>query len=322
MSRPSFFALLSLAASACDLGSLGGTGGGGGGTAAAGGGSTYNGFASGFVFVNRADGNVYVTDATNVPTPVAVTSIGGARTPSLSHDGKVIVFAESTASDSGLVTVPSQGGQATTILLASANPGVSNVRTPVFTPDGLHIVFSYDYGGSSAVGQVGIDGSNPSLLAGASSFAVSGGSLYPDGSAFLAAAGPSTDQLTQLVGVVIATDTQTTIASTLGLDAENLLTRVVVSPDGTMAAFDARVSSGSSRIFVMNLSTLVVAQVTDEPGAPGANDTSPCWVGSTQIAYSSTASGADALYVIAASSVRTAGTLQLTAAIDPWFGPN
>ncbi len=321
MSRLRFVVLFSLAATACDLGSLG-TGGTGGGSAA-GGGSAYNGFASGFVFVNRTDGHVYVTDATNVPTPVAVTSIPGTgRTPSLSHDGKVIVFAESTADDSGIVTVPSQGGQATTILLASANPGVTNVRTPVFTPDGLHIVFSYDYGGSSAVGQVNIDGTSPTLLAGASSFAVSGASLYPDGSAFLAAAGPSTDQLTQLVGVVIASDTQSNIASTLGLDAENLLTRVVVSPDGTMATFDARVSSGSSRIFVMNLSTLVVAQVTDEPGAPGANDTSPCWVGSTEIAYSSTVSGADATYVIAASSVRTAGMLQVTGAADPWYGPN
>ena len=75
---------------------------------------------------------------------------------------------------------------------------------------------------------------------------------------------------------------------TLGNDALDISNRVIASPDGQLAAFDGRLGTGSSRIFVLNLSTLVVTQLTDYPNEPNASDTSPAWVGSANLAFSST----------------------------------
>jgi hypothetical protein len=58
-----------------------------------------------------------------------------------------------------------------------------------------------------------------------------------------------------------------------------------------------------ARIFVLDLTTLALTQLTDYPGEPNAVDSAPAWVGSANLAFSSTTGGADQVYVLPADSV-------------------
>jgi TolB protein len=98
--------------------------------------------------------------------------------------------------------------------------------------------------------------------------------------------------------------------------------RVVLSTDGTRAAFDASNDIGVTRIFVVELATGVVSQLTDHPGDALANDSFPTWVGSTEVGFSSDSGGADQVYEVSAGAARSSGTLVLPSAVEPWHGPN
>jgi TolB protein len=308
-------ALLLLFASACIPEPPAGDGGAGGG------GAQLNTFSSGFVFVRNADREVYVSDASDFTTAYRLTTGANARTPSLSRDGKTVVFVKVLVGDTELDTVPSRGGDTHAVLKASTLPSARNLRTPVFTTDGTHVVFSYDDGATGSIGIVALDGSGFVKVSPLSGFAYSGASVFPNGNAVLAAAGAGLDMLSELHRIDLTTGAETVVTQTLGLDAVNLASRVVVSPDGTLATFDARVSSSSVRVFAIDLGTKAVGQLTDYPGEPNVNDAAPCWRGS-DVAYASTLGGADEVYTLPPSSLRTQGTLELHDAADPWFGPN
>lgn len=305
-----------VACSACDFlpGGGGGTGGGAGG-----GGEVP--FSKGFVFVRRDDKNVYLSDQRDFMVTTKLTTEGGAKQPSFSKDGALVTFIKTSATDSELMTVPTGGGTPSRVLLASTTATARNLRTPVFDPGTAKIYFAYDDGASSSIGVVNLDGSGFKKLAGGS-LAYSGISLLPDGSAVIAAAGSSTSQLTQLERVSTLNGSATNITNTLGNEATAIASRVVVSPDGKKAAFDARLASGSVRIFVIDLTTKVVTQLTDYPGEPGANDSAPCWVGNDKVGFSSDTGGNDQVYALPATGMKTSGGLQLAGGAEPWFGPN
>ncbi len=305
-----------LAFTACDFlpGGGGGTGGGG-----AGGGS---GFTKGYVYVLKSDRNLYAADDRDLSVPITLTTGGGAKHPSLSFDGKRVVFIRTTATDSEISTVSVAGGMVSTVMAASSTMSARNLRNPVFTPDGLKIVFAYDEGGSSSIGIVDTDGSGFKKVAGGA-LAYSGISMYPDGSGVLAAAGSSTSQLTQIEKVSLTTGSGMSIVSSLGADAESIASRVVISPDGKKAAFDARLKNGGSvRTFVLDLTSKAITQLTDYPGDQGANDSSPCWRGNDKVCFSSDSGGNDQIYALPATSMKTSGGLQVAGAAEPWYGPN
>jgi Tol biopolymer transport system component len=313
--------LAALLTTACEIvpRSDAGTGGGAGG---GGGGAQMNTFSKGFVFVRRDDKQVYVSDQSDFNTVFAITAGASARTPSLSKDGSRVVFINVTSTDTEIATVPSRGGDITNVMLASSTGTARNLRNPVFTPDGSHIVFSFDNGSTPAVGIVDTTGAGYTIVSPNDGLAYTGASLYPDGTAVLASAGGSSVMLDSLRRIDLSTGMATIVLSTLGLDAVSFGSRVVVSPDGTKAAFDAHVSSGSVRTFVADLTSQAVTQLTDYPGDPGANDSAPCWQGSDKVCFSSDTGGNDAAYALPASAMRTSGGLELPAAVDPWFGPN
>ena len=301
--------------SGCELaGGGGGTGGGAGG----GGGSTLT-FTKGYVFIRKDDRNVYVADAVDLQVTAKLTTSGGARHPSLSTDGKKVVFARTVDTDTQIAIVPTRGGTTTAVLTSS--PTVKNLRNPVFSKDTTKIFFAYDVGASSALGVVDIDGLNFKSLAGGSSISYASPSLSTDGLSVLVAAGSSASQLVQLEKVDAASGMAMNVASTLGIEAQTIVNRVVLSPDGTRAAFDGRVSSGSSRIFVMNLTTKAVTKLTDYPADPNANDSFPTWVGNDKVGFSSDTGGNDQVYALPASSMNTSGGLTLPGAVEAWYGP-
>jgi hypothetical protein len=136
------------------------------------------------------------------------------------------------------------------------------------------------------------------------------------------AAGTGTTGFNRLRKVSIATGTDQSVVDSLGVEAMNIHDRVMIDPAGTLAAFDGQISSGSTRIFVANLATGAVSQLTDHPEDASALDSFPSWNGSTQVIFSSNSGGADQVYGIGPTALRQSGSLQLPSAIEAWFGPN
>ena len=289
------------------------TGGGGGG----GGGGGNIDFVKGIVHVRKDDRNLYIADEKDYSRVQQLTGGGGVFTPSLSADGKVVAFVARSGTESAIATIPARGGDFAQVFKATTT--VRNVRSPIFTPDGTRIVFAYDEGASAVIGIVNLDGSGFEKVAGGT-ISYQSPSFLPDGSLLVAAGSPGSG-FTQVERIDLTNMTASNVASTLGNDAQQITSRIVASPDGKFAAFDGRLGSGSSRIFVMDLTTKVVTQLTDYPSEPNAVDSSPAWVGNGSVAFSSTTGGADQVYVLPADSVKTSGGLTLPKAIEPWFGP-
>lgn len=290
------------------------TGGGGGG---GGGGGTVD-FLRGLVHVRKDDRNLYVADEKDYSRVGQLTQGGGAYTPSLSRDGRVVVFVAKTATDSVIATIPARGGDVSQVFRSTST--VRNLRNPVFSPDGTRVVFAFDEGAGSSIGVVNTDGSGFAKVAGGT-ISYASPTFLPDGTVLVAAGSPGTGY-TQVERLDLSTGSALNVTSTLGNDAQQISSRIVASPDGRLAAFDGRIGSGASRIFVLDLTTKVVTQLTDYPGEPGTVDSSPAWVGSANVAFSSTAGMAEQVYVLPADSVKTSGGLTLPKAIEPWYGPN
>lgn len=301
---------------ACDLGGGGGGGTGGGSGGGTGGGGGFD-FKSGFTFVRKDDRNVYLADATDYQTTAVLTQSGTVHSPSLSKDGKRIVFVQGAGADSAIASVAVSGGSVSVVLAASAQ--VKNFKTPVYSPDGLKIAFTYDNGGvSSNLGLVNTDGSNFVALVGGGALAYALPSFSADGLTLLAAAGSTGSQLTQLERITIATKQAISVTNTLGIEAISIANRVVESADGTKAIFDARISTGVTRIFVINLSSKQVTKVNDYVGEPNTNDSFPTWVDASTLAFSSDSGGNDNVYKIGVDG--TSRKLLMPKAIEPWYG--
>ncbi len=135
--------------------------------------------------------------------------------------------------------------------------------------------------------------------------------------ALIVAAGSLGLGYTQIERITIATNAVTNVTNVLGNEAMGISNRLVISPDGTKAAFDGVVSSGVTRLFVIDLGSRVVS--SPYAGEPGTNDTFPCWMGSTALAFSSDSGGNDNVYKVNLP-VSTSPSLLVPKAIEPWYG--
>jgi TolB protein len=300
--------------SGCEL--LGGGGGGTGGGAGGGGGSSVT-FQKGFTFVRKDDRNVYVADEVDYSTVGVLTQSGDVRTPAFNKQGTRIVFVRGSGMTAEIATVAPSGGAISTVLASTAQ--ANNFKTPVFSPDGARIAFSYTDGTSTSVGLVNADGTNFRKLIGGSALAYASPSWTNDGSAVLAAAGNVGLALTQVERIDLTTGMPTSVTNSLGNEAQGISGRLVVSPDGSRVAFDGQVSTGVTRLFVLDLSTKAVVKVNEYPADPNTNDSFPCWVSASVLAFSSDFGGNDSVYQKNADG--SGGVTPLVPkAVEPWFG--
>jgi TolB protein len=286
-----------------------------------GGGGTVN-FTKGYAFIRRDDRNVYVADNADLATVARLTTSGACKQPSISKDGKQVVFVCTSGTDTQILTTPANGSTAAPSVVRTSSATEKNFRTPVFSPDGTQIAFTYDSGSSSYLGIVNTDGSGFSKLAGTGTLSYASPSFYPDGLSVLAMAGSSSATYDQLEKVTVATGATVNVASDLGNEATAIVNRAVVSGDGSKAAFDGRIASGASRIFVIDLSSKAVNQLTDYPSDPQSNDSFPVWVGADKVGFSSDVGGSDQVYALPSISNKTSGGIQFANGIEPWYGPN
>lgn len=296
-----------------------------------GGGGTAGGdFNRGFVFV-RADRNVYVVDDNGDPnSPTRLTTGGGAQQPSVSRNGRSVVFVRRVNGGAELQTVPTvAGSQASTVFSTSdvACNRCTGFRSPVFDPSGNFIVFVIERGAGSntSLGRVNANGSGFQELTPDPTISFGAPSFYPDGQSVLVPAGNGLSQLNQLAKVPVdGSSPPLFFNSSLGNEARVIATRAVVSPDGSRVAFDGEVGSGGVRIFVAPLSATGIGtpvRVTDHTGEPGAQDTYPSWTSNSQVGFVSNAGGADNIYRVGTSGSAGAGSLVVPSALEPTYGP-
>lgn len=296
---------------ACPLMDDGGGGGGGGGDEVR--------FTRGYVFVRSDDRNLYVADDADLTRASPLTTTGDVRHPSLSRDGREVVFVRVVGGGTELVTVPTTGGAVAALRASSVTE--RNYRHPVFSPDGSRIVFAYDEGVSSSLGVINADGSGFAKLIGGTSLAYSSPSFYPDGASVLAIAGSPGVGYTMLEQVNLSSRVPTPVTNTLGNEVLGIAQRAVLSPDGARVAFDGRLSTGGSRVFILSLSSKAVTRVTDYPADLNAQDSFPTWVGTSKIGFASDTGGDDAVYALPATAEKTSGGLVIAGATEPWYGP-
>ncbi len=299
----------------CDF-SGGGGGGVGGGTGGGGGVSLT--FSKGFTWVRKDDRNVYLADDADLQTTAVLTQGGTAHTPSLSKNGKRIVFVSGSGNEAEIDTVAVAGGATSAVLTSQAL--AKNFRNPVFSPDGTRVAFTYDdASASSSIGLVNVDGSGFVKLIGGGALSYAMPTFSADGTSVLAAAGNSTTQLTQIERVTVSSGSAVNVTNTLGNEALTIANRVAVSPDGALAVFDGRVSSGVTRLFVIDLSSKVVTKVNDYMGEPNTSDSFPAWIDAATVSFSSDSGGNDNVYKV--STTGTGRKLLVPKAIEAWYGP-
>ena len=136
--------------------------------------------------------------------------------------------------------------------VVSTSAQQKNFKTPVFSPNGTQVAFGFDDGISTRIGLIGADGTGARVLAnGGLSQAYP--SFTPDGSALIVAAGNPGLGYTQIERITLATNSVSNVTNVLGNEAQGISNRLVISPDGTKAAFDGLVSSSVTRLFVIDL---------------------------------------------------------------------
>lgn len=311
---PTTQALAGLTASLFILSGCGLLDGGGGGGGTGGGAGTAFVFSKGFTYVRKDDRNVYLVDDKDVQTTSTLTQSANVHTPSFSADGKQIVFVRGSATDSEIAIVPTAGGIIRTVVSTSAN--VRNFKTPVFSPDAGQVAFGFEDGVSTRVGLINADGTaQRTLTSGGLSQAFP--SFTPDGTVVVVAAGSPGLGYTQIEQVTLSTDAVSNVTNVLGNEVQAISNRLIVSPDGTKAIFDGLVSSGVTRIFVIDLGSKVVTNVY--AGELGTNDSFPCWLGNTAVAFSSDSGGNDNVYKVNLPS-STSVSLLVPKAVEPWYG--
>lgn len=287
-------------------------GGGGGGTGGGGGSSAFS-FSKGFTFVRKDDRNVYLVDESDVQTATTLTQSANVKTPSFSADGKRIVFVRGASTDSEIAIVPVAGGLIKTVVSTSSQ--MKNFKTPVFSPDGTQVAFGFEDGATTRIGLISTEGTGARTLA-SGGLAQAFPSFTPDGLAIIVAAGNAGLGFTQIERITLATDAVSNVTNVLGNEAQGISNRLVVSPDGAKAVFDGLVSSGVTRLFVIDLTSKQVSAIY--AGEPGTNDSFPCWMGNGAVAFSSDSGGNDNVYKVTLPS--SSASLLVPKAIEPWYG--
>ncbi|WIG94365.1 hypothetical protein [Myxococcus sp. SDU36] len=282
-------------------------------------------FTRGFAFVREDDRNVFVVDDSgDANSPQRLTNVGGAYWPSVSRDGRSVVFVQRSGSATSLLTVPTSGGTPSTLFRANDSAcarGCANFRTPTFSPDGRSVVFVFSPGNSSqtALARINTDGSGFQELTPNNVIAYGAPSFVPNGSAVLAGAGSGLNQLDQLAHVPLNGGTIT--YSSLSAGVQFVENRVAVSPNGSQVALDGRLSSGGTRIFVGQLSgSNVGALQRVTSGGVGSEESWPSWTGASQLGFLISAGGSDpGIYRANLSS--GAVSLAVPSATEPSYGP-
>ncbi|RKH41560.1 hypothetical protein D7X12_17990 [Corallococcus sicarius] len=284
-------------------------------------------FDKGFAFV-RGDRNIYVVDDDGDPnSPQRLTTAGGAYTPSISRDGTSIVFVQKVGTTTSLQTVPTTGGTVATLLTSNdpACGACTNFRGPTFSPDGRTIVFAFDPrpGAASSLARINVNGSGFTELTPGTTISYGAPSFFPSGNTVVAPAGNNTFQYNQLAFVPAAGGSPTYVS--LGNEVLAIANRAVVSPDGRQVALDGRLSSGSTRIFVGNVSATGLSgnlrRLTDYT-ASTVQESFPSWASSTSLGFLFNDSGGDpSIYRAPVSSTASSVTLAVPAANEPFYGP-
>ena len=286
-----------------------------------GGGSGTVTLVNGYAFVRTDTRDVYVADRADTQTAMALTTDGNNYFPALSADGEQVVYVHKEGAFTSLRRVAVQPGAVSSTVLNS--DGVYTAfRHPVFSPDGSTLAFSFEQGGVSRVGIVGVDGAGFTQVSPAGALAYGAPAWTPDGLSLVVPAGSTLANLTQLEQLNVATGATTVLRASLGNEALSVVNRVVVSPDGTTLAFDGRTGANTQRIFVAPLSGGAVTQATEHTGVDAlANDSDPCFVSGSILAFASDAGGASQVYELTLPATRQAGVLKVPSAAEPWFGP-
>ena len=290
-----------------------------------GGGTAGSAFSRGFVFVRESDRNVYALDDKGNPnSPLVLTRHGGVYQPAVSRNGLLVAYVYRSGSTFELRTVPTTGqGQPSTLLSSTALTGCtgcSNFSYPTFSPDGRTLVFTLSQNNRTLLARVNTDASGFRLLTGSSSYVFGPATFMPDGRSVLAAGGSLAGQHNHLIQVNVDSGADAVLNFNLGNEALGVVSRLAVSPDGTKVAFDGRVSSGASRVFVGQFSGQLqsVVQVTGDSGS----STYPSWRSNAELGFLSDDGGSDNVYRISAASVRGSGSLTLAVpgALEPSYG--
>lgn len=288
-------------------------GGGGGGGATS--------FNSGFVFV-RGDKNVYAADKSNYQSSLfQLTTNGNNKHPSLNKAGRSVVFIHAEGATTQLQTVPTSPGNTPSTVLSSDGTNI-NFKNPVFSPASDKIAFNFEKTSVTYIGVVNVDGSGfQTLTPGTISYGAP--AFLPDGDSLIAASGTTSGNLNSIQKVTLAGTTSSILASV----SNRVVNRVVVSPDGTVGAFDGAVTGSGSRIFRFAIAGGVggnVTQLTGHTSEENAEDTFPTFNSDAEVAFHSNFGGNDNIYVISATpaATKTGGILNVPSALEPWFGPN
>jgi len=286
-----------------------------------GGGSGVVTLKNGYAFVRTDTRDVYVADRADTQASMALTQDGNNYFPSLSADGTQGVYVHREGAFTSLRRVLVQRGAVSNTVMDS-NGVYTSFRHPVFSPDGSTLAFSFEQGGVSRVGIIGVDGAGFTQVSPAGAFAYGAPAWTPDGLSLVVPAGTTLGNLTQVEQLNVATGASQVLRASLGNEALSVVNRVVVSPDGSTLAFDGRTGAGTQRIFVGPLSGGAVTQATEHTGADAlANDSHPCFVSPGLLAFSSDAGGASQVYELTLPANRQAGVLAVPSAAEPWFGP-
>ncbi|MCY1032982.1 hypothetical protein OV207_16035 [Corallococcus sp. BB11-1] len=285
-------------------------------------------FDRGFAFV-RGDRNIYVVDDDGDPnSPQRLTTSGNAFTPSISNDGRSIVFVQRVGNTTSLQTVPTTGGPVATLLSSNdvACGTCTNFRGPTFSPDGRTIVFAFDRGSGavSSLARIAVNGSGFTELTPGTTISHGSPSFLPSGTTVVAPAGSSAFQYNQLAFVPVNGGSPSYVSS-LGNEVLTIVNRAVVSPDGRQVALDARLSSGSTRIFVGNVTSTglsgALRRLTDYT-ASTVQESFPSWTSSTELGFLFNDSGGDpSIYRAPVSSTASSVSLAVPAANEPFYGP-
>jgi len=297
-------------------------------------------FNRGFAFVREShsdDRNKLhiLDDKAEYYASMQLTRKGAASDPAVSPDGRAVAYVysgENMQEIKELRIVATDGtGKTATLLVAGRQEcsHCSDFRTPVFSPDGRFIVFAFrrndePYAYDCALGRVDVDGSNFKQITPDSPRSYGSPSFFPDGKNLLASVGDSCGFFwLDHTGVAkIGLDgTIMPITDTLGGRIAN---RVVISPEGSRMAIEARFVDNESlgeSIFVASLNPVgPLKRVVLHPNEPGAQDLSPTWVTPDQVAFSSSAGGGWNIYRVNVDSDQaSSGSLLIPTAMEPSY---